>query len=282
MFVCLILFPGCQYLDHSNVRAVFSVLWDLPGQNACTIETRSLDGGPVTTTEGPVLTPDRQGWEIGQPPDLVLMLTGQDPLAYLPLGLRGFLIKAAKGGATLGEVGNEAAVLAHLGWLGESHRRSTALPRSAKAESLTTKSGTALVQALHAWLARATLPAIAQVPDAADQPDPVLRRMVMYMNAGMRGPLSIGDICAGLGQSPKQLRLRCQRRMGRTPAQVYHDLRLARARQLLQGGALAVTDVAQAVGFASHSAFSRSYRQHFGCQPRQFRRIEGQGPPVYS
>lgn len=280
MLISTILFPGCHFVDHGNVSAVLSHSGDGPDRAAFEVESRSLDGGPVTTTEGPVLVPDRSDWRVVHPPQLVLLLTGHDPLGYLPMGLRGFLLQAAKGGATLCEVGSGNSVLAHLGLfrpegpLRKTHEACQYLPET---NCIVTGGGIALIEILQTWIA-CTCP-IENAPVAAckalEKPDvdPVLQRMVVLMNARLERPVSIRQICERLAQSPKQLRLRCHRRMGRTPAQVYQDLRLAHARQLLEGGTMPVSDVAQAVGFASHSAFSRSYRRHFGTQPRHIRHM---------
>lgn len=91
------------------------------------------------------------------------------------------------------------------------------------------------------------------------------------MVARLDRPVPIEALCDALELSPKQLRHRCRKLLGRTPVQVYQDLRLQRAAQLLEHTALPVAEVAQAAGFASHSSFTRSYRARFGTQPRKDR-----------
>ena len=57
-----------------------------------------------------------------------------------------------------------------------------------------------------------------------------------------------------------------------TPHRYYLDLRLQRARSLLQYSDLAVVEIAVASGFASPAHFSRAYRSWAGKAPTEERR----------
>lgn len=80
-------------------------------------DSRSVTGAPVPSLEGPVIDVSSEGWQRDPCADLVLVLADKDPLACLPMGLRGFLGVAARSGATLGGAGGGVAVLAQLGFL---------------------------------------------------------------------------------------------------------------------------------------------------------------------
>ena len=54
---------------------------------------------------------------------------------------------------------------------------------------------------------------------------------------------------------------------GVTPAQYHAELRLQRAALMLQKNQLSVSDVALAVGFKNHSAFSRAWKRRYGYVP---------------
>jgi transcriptional regulator GlxA family with amidase domain len=57
----------------------------------------------------------------------------------------------------------------------------------------------------------------------------------------------------------------------------YRDLRLAKARSLLEQSTLSITEIALATGFASSAHFSRSFRDKFAAAPSaQRRRRAGQ------
>jgi len=58
---------------------------------------------------------------------------------------------------------------------------------------------------------------------------------------------------------------------GRTPMDYLRDVRLRRAAQLLQISTLPVDSVADKVGYASRSHFSRAFHDRFGLSPSDFR-----------
>jgi AraC-like DNA-binding protein len=57
-----------------------------------------------------------------------------------------------------------------------------------------------------------------------------------------------------------------------TPMDYLRDVRLRRAAQLLQVSGQSVDNIADQVGFASRSHFSRVFHDQFGCSPMEFRR----------
>ena len=58
---------------------------------------------------------------------------------------------------------------------------------------------------------------------------------------------------------------------GRTAMELLRQIRLDRAAQLLRTSELPVQTVAERVGFASRSSFSRAFRSHFDIDPAGFR-----------
>ena len=56
-----------------------------------------------------------------------------------------------------------------------------------------------------------------------------------------------------------------------TPTHFYQQLRLGRARELLQQTDMSITSICVACGFESPSHFSRTYRARFGASPRSDR-----------
>ncbi len=63
-----------------------------------------------------------------------------------------------------------------------------------------------------------------------------------------------------------------------SPSQHYRNIRLARARELLQQTTLGLTEVAAQTGFASVSHFSKAYKGCFGYAPGNERRGSGVEP----
>lgn len=285
----------CEVLRLANACA---------GQNLFTWHLRTVTGAPVAAEDGTLLPAEQPDWYGAQGFDLVLLCAGDAPLRHLPMGLRAFLLRAGSAGAVLGGVDGGALVLARLGLL-QGHEAVLppgagdlldGCPDIARAcggfrfdrQRLTAAGGLAAADAALAWIARVQGPALAaevaqrlslgQVRDAGARQalaicaDPVIERMQAIMAANLSQPVPVARVAADLGLSAKQLRLRCRKAMQRTPAQVYLDLRLDRARSLVRDTALSVREVAAAAGFASPSAFTRSYHARFGIAPQGQRR----------
>ena len=62
-------------------------------------------------------------------------------------------------------------------------------------------------------------------------------------------------------------------RMGSAPFRLQRNLRLQKAQQLLLQTELSIGEVGIAVGFENLTHFSRVFRSHFGCSPREYRRL---------
>lgn len=95
-----------------------------------------------------------------------------------------------------------------------------------------------------------------------------------YIRAHLGRPdLSLARVARAVGISERHL-TRVFAEAGTSPAKYVLESRLARAQELLADPAHAATpiaDVAASVGFVSAAHFSRAFRQHFGCSPRDAR-----------
>jgi len=66
---------------------------------------------------------------------------------------------------------------------------------------------------------------------------------------------------------------------GRPPMNLVHHVRMQRAAELLQYGALSIDQVAGHIGFASRSHFSRAFKRHTGLPPSVFQHAARDGDP---
>jgi AraC family carnitine catabolism transcriptional activator len=305
MHVCLILFPGFQMLAYVLAREVLRVANKCAGQDLFTWETRSVTGDSVKASDGTMVATGPINWHGETGFDLILLCAGYDPLHHLPMGLRAFLARADKAGATLGGLDTGSMVMAKLGLL---NGREAVLHHEAEPgfreqfpdiaisdriyafdrQRLTTAGGVATADAMLAWIGRVHSTALAaktadalahgRIRDTGEgqrlpkTADPLLDQMQGIMATHLEDPLSLDRVAAELGLSQKQLRLRCRKGLNQTPAQIYLGLRLDRAAQLVKDTELSVLDVATATGFASPSSFTRSYKARFGSSPRMQRR----------
>jgi len=88
-------------------------------------------------------------------------------------------------------------------------------------------------------------------------------------------PLQVGDLARLAGLSSARLHARFMAERGITPMDYIRQRRLLRARQLLQGTALPVGEIASRVGYSSQSAFAAAVLKAFGCSPGALRRESG-------
>jgi len=104
---------------------------------------------------------------------------------------------------------------------------------------------------------------------------PKLVTAVSTMEKAMDAPLSIADIADRAGITVRQLERLFEEHLDCSPSRYYANLRLDRARTLLNQTNLPTLDVAMSCGFPSYAHFSRSYKSLFGHPPvaeRQSRR----------
>ena len=108
---------------------------------------------------------------------------------------------------------------------------------------------------------------------------PKLLSSISIMSDNIEAPLSQTQLAREIGLSTRQLERLFLKYLNCTPSRYYLEMRLNRARALLQQTCMSVTNVALATGFVSASHFSKSYRLHFGHAPRETKRLAG-GPPL--
>jgi AraC family carnitine catabolism transcriptional activator len=110
------------------------------------------------------------------------------------------------------------------------------------------------------------------MPEAGDNSDARLRRIIGTMEAHLDPPLAPRALAASCGVSVRQLERIIRARFGDTPMQRYLKIRLQAARNLLFYGDIPIKQVAATCGFSAPAVLSRAFREHFGQTPREFRR----------
>lgn len=96
---------------------------------------------------------------------------------------------------------------------------------------------------------------------------PCLINAVECMERHLEDTLDCQQIAEQVGLSPRQLNRIFQTNFDMPPSRFYMELRLKRARALLQQTSMPVADIGVACGFASASHFVRCYRNLFGHTP---------------
>jgi AraC-like DNA-binding protein len=98
-----------------------------------------------------------------------------------------------------------------------------------------------------------------------------IRRAREYIHSNIDRPLSILDIAADCGASPRSLQLGFRRFLDTTPRAYIQSVRLQRVHRDLinEENRESVTEVALKWGFTHLGRFSELYRQHYGLLPSQ-------------
>jgi transcriptional regulator GlxA family with amidase domain len=98
-----------------------------------------------------------------------------------------------------------------------------------------------------------------------------LGEAVALMEANLGEPLPTDEIARLVGISRRQMERLFKQHLDELPSRYYAELRLARARQLLQQTSQSILQIGLSCGFASGSHFSNAYRARFGHTPRDER-----------
>lgn len=101
---------------------------------------------------------------------------------------------------------------------------------------------------------------------------PKLKEAVALMESNIEEPLATDDIAQLVGLSRRQLERLFKQHLDSLPSRYYTELRLNRARQLLQQSSQSILQVGLGCGFSSSGHFASAYRARFGVTPREQRR----------
>ncbi|MEM1198734.1 MAG: helix-turn-helix domain-containing protein [Pseudomonadota bacterium] len=100
-----------------------------------------------------------------------------------------------------------------------------------------------------------------------------LAHAVGIMMATISEPLPVSEIAARLNLADWKLAQLFKRFLRTSPSAYYRQLRLERARSLLQNSHHQVGEIGSLCGFDNHETFTRAYGRHFGCAPSQDRSV---------
>lgn len=97
---------------------------------------------------------------------------------------------------------------------------------------------------------------------------PKLLAAMAHMEAHVEEPTHLADIASFVGLSARQMERLFREHLDKKPSRYYLELRLQRARLLLQQRpGMSILQIAVASGFASAAHFARCYREIFGKSP---------------
>jgi len=306
-----VLLPRFSLLALAGATDALAAANDVLEQAAYSTFTLSLDGAPVRAACGTRVVPNHALADAPPMDAVFVVsdLPYPDAVRDEHAALHTFLRGQAAGGRLLGGIGTGAAVLAQAGLLG-NHRATLhwALGQQLAAAHadvvvssnvyeidsgrLSCTGSTASLDLMLAWLGQRHGQRVAQALLAhfglerlrahdEKQRAPVAARTglssaklteaVSLMEANLGEPLPTEDIAQLVGVSRRQLERLFKQHLDELPSRYYAELRLARARRLLQQTSQSILQIGLGCGFSSGSHFSNAYRARFGRTPREER-----------
>ncbi|MEQ9641716.1 MAG: GlxA family transcriptional regulator [Alphaproteobacteria bacterium] len=281
----------------------------LAGEELYSWHTASVDGEPVTASNGTPLVPYTSIANLADPPAAVVACAGIDVERIDDPVLFGWLRRIARQGSVIGGVCTGPLLLAKAGVL-DGYRCTihwenmeafaeefpeldiTATLFEVDRNRFTCSGGTAPLdmmlymitedhgqdlavavaeQLVHSIIRHPADPQRMSLRYRTGISHPKLLAAIAHMEAYLETPVGRDDLADAVGLSNRQLERLFNKYLGLSPARYYLNLRLKRARQLLSHTSMPILQVAVACGFTSASHFARCYRQVFGHAPRQER-----------
>jgi transcriptional regulator GlxA family with amidase domain len=98
-----------------------------------------------------------------------------------------------------------------------------------------------------------------------------LRQALLLMEATLEFPVPTSEIARQVNLSTRQLERIFARHLNLSPQAHYRNLRLFRARTLIESSSLPLTEIALSCGFETQSHFARVFKSRYGATPHTVR-----------
>lgn len=98
------------------------------------------------------------------------------------------------------------------------------------------------------------------------------QHLLEWFNGRLSTPYSLQAVARAFHTSPSTLMRRIRSETGQTPLALLHSARVEKAKHLLRNSAWGMDRIAEAIGYADASSFSRLFTRHTGQTPMRYRR----------
>lgn len=305
----VLLIDGFALLSYASFTEPLRVANLLSGRKLYEVQPLPVSGS-VARSSGGVEVPGLASAGPHVKYDLVMVVAAGDPFSFSDPGVNQWLNQLHHRGIALGGVSGGPVVLAGAGVI-DGYRltlhwehaaalreRYPELPveRSLYVidrERMTCAGGTAPLDLTHALIMRQHGAALARQvsdwlqhtdvrPSTSAQRAGIVERYNVHnaavlntiemMETHLADPLDLKSLAALAGVGERQLIRLFDKYLGKSPMAFYRDLRLERARTLLQQSGLSVSEIACILGFATVAHFSARYRARYQRAPSAERR----------
>ncbi|HEV8247047.1 MAG TPA: AraC family transcriptional regulator [Polyangiaceae bacterium] len=100
----------------------------------------------------------------------------------------------------------------------------------------------------------------------------LLERVGRHVFAHLREPISVPGLARAIRMSESHLRQQLRARYGLSPHGYIRQIKMLQAMRLMRAGERTLSEIADALGYSSLFAFSRTFKDETGVSPRRFRR----------
>jgi transcriptional regulator GlxA family with amidase domain len=290
----LVLMNGFALGDLARLLDVFTSANELAHRRAFLWEIVAVSGRSVASSAGIPVAADGDVTDL-RPRATVIVFSDADASGEDCAGLAAWLSAHPASIQRLGGIGGGCSVLGRISAMPKERTRGHAQRKElfwrkddffgcrggcatsdfalANVEALL---GPAVAQQVMMRLARQRVrkkiePAADQQQSIETQVAPPIKRAVALMRSTVADPVPLPAIAKEAGVHLRHLERLFRRHLGVSPRGYYQRLRLARARDLVQGTMMGLAQVAEAVGFDSLSHFSKCYMDAHGVRPSEDR-----------
>lgn len=104
-----------------------------------------------------------------------------------------------------------------------------------------------------------------------EQNSDLVRRIRNFIQKEYKGELSLFDVASKLNLNPSYVSHIFKKETGQGIVEYITELKMEKARLLLQDKNLKIVQIAEKLGYNSQSYFNKCFKSHFGITPKQFR-----------
>lgn len=109
-------------------------------------------------------------------------------------------------------------------------------------------------------------------PAKSNQQLSELKDMIGFIQTHYKDKLSLNDIAAAGKVCKSSCCARFQKYLRQTPISYLIEYRLKRSLDLMNTTDLSITEISMETGFSGVSYFTETFRKHYGCSPREYRK----------